>query len=119
MKGLRFAGSIVMTLVLAACAGGPFAAQAPADTMAGHWKLSSPNAPFCDMNFEGGPDQTHGTIHPDGGCPGKFYMSRKWALANDKLIIADEQDQPLATLELGSSGFEGTSLGGLPVVLTR
>jgi Protease inhibitor Inh len=114
--GLRGAGGVVMTLMLAACAGAPFAAQ---NTMSGRWKLSAPNAPLCDMNFDGEPGANQGTIVPDGGCPGELFKSSQWLLAQDTLTIGDSQNQPLATLKLAAHGFQGTSTTGMPVTLTR
>ena len=105
-----------MALMLAGCAGAPFAAQ---NTMSGRWKLSAPNAPLCDMNFDGEPGADQGTIVPDGGCPGELFRSRSWVLAQNTLTIDDEQNQPLATLKLAGDGFKGTSSAGMPVTLTR
>jgi Protease inhibitor Inh len=116
MTGLRVAGGIAMALTLAACASTPFAAP---NAMAGHWKLSAPNAPFCDMSFDGEPGADQGTIRPDGGCPGEMFRSRSWALAKDTLTIGDDQGQPLATLQRAAGGFRGTSAAGLPVTLNR
>jgi Protease inhibitor Inh len=114
--GLRGAGGVVMALMLAACAGAPLPAQ---NSMSGHWKLSAPNAPFCDMNFEGEPGADQGAILPDGGCPGEMFKSRNWVLAQNALTIGDDQNHPLATLKLTGSRFEGTSASGMPVALTR
>ena len=114
--GLRGAGGMLMALMLAACAGAPFAAQ---NAMAGPWKLSAPNAPFCDMNFEGEPGAQQGTILPDGGCPGELFRSTTWALAQNTLTIDDDRNQPLATLKLAGGRFQGTSTAGLPLTLAR
>jgi hypothetical protein len=114
--GLRVAGGMLMALMLAACAGAPLPAQ---NAMSGHWKLSAPNAPFCDMNFEGEPGADQGTILPDGGCPGELFKSRTWVLAQNTLTIGDDQNRPLATLTLTGSRYQGTSASGMPVTLTR
>ena len=105
-----------MALMLAACAGAPFATQ---NAMAGRWKLSAPNAPFCDMNFEAEPGARQGTILPDGGCPGELFRSRNWVLAQNTLTIGDDQNQPLAKFKRVGGRFQGTSTAGLPVTLTR
>jgi hypothetical protein len=87
--------------------------------MAGRWMLSAPNAPACGMNFEGAPGQTQGAIEPEGGCPGKFFMSRHWQLAQDQLTINDHENEPLAQLKFAGGHFEGQSTAGTPVRLAR
>jgi len=114
--GLRVAGGMFMALMLAACAGAPLAAP---NAMAGHWKLSAPNAPFCDMSFEGEPGANQGTILPDGGCPGELFKSHGWVLAHGTLIINDAENRPLATLTRAGGRFQGTSTAGVPVTLKR
>jgi hypothetical protein len=111
----------MMALMLAGCAGEPVAAPAPklAITMAGRWILSAPNAPSCSMTFEGAPGQKQGAIHPEGGCPGKFFTSRSWALSEGRLTIDDYKNRPLAELELAKGGFQGKSTAGMPVTLAR
>jgi Protease inhibitor Inh len=116
---------MVVALLLAGCAGGEFAAPAtkpkPAMkiTMAGRWTLSETGLPPCGMVFEGSPGSTQGAIHPEGGCPGKFFTSRSWQLAGTRLTIDDYQDNPLATLKLAHGGFEGKTTAGKPVTLAR
>jgi hypothetical protein len=116
MMGLRIAGGMFMALLLAACAGAPFAAQ---NAMAGRWKLSAPNAPFCGMNFDGAPGVKQGTILPDGGCPGELFRSRNWVLTQNTLTINDAENRPLATLKRAGDRFRGTSAAGLSVTLKR
>ena len=114
MTGLRVAGGIGMALTLAACASTPFATQ---NVMAGRWKLSAPNARFCDMTFDGESGASQGTILPDGGCPGEMFRSRSWSLAKGALTINDEQGQRLVTLKRAGGDFKGTSIGGIPMTL--
>jgi hypothetical protein len=60
-----------------------------------------------------------GTIAPEGGCPGKFYMSRKWTFDQAGLTIRDHKGQPLAQLTPEGGGFQGKATGGEPVALLR
>jgi len=111
-----------MALMLAGCATEPFAAQEPAAAnagMPGRWILSAPNAPSCGMEFVGEPGASQGGIQPEGGCPGDFFMSRHWALAQNTLTIVDGEERPLATLTLAKDGFQGASVSGVPVTLAR
>ena len=67
--------------------------------MAGRWQLSSPGRGQCNMTFGStGPAAVDGTIAPEGGCPGKFYMSRKWTFDQAGLTLRDHNSQPLAQL---------------------
>ena len=119
--GARVAGGVVMASLLAACATeqGPASPPSPQSDMTGRWMLSAPNAPACGMEFEGAPGQQSGTIRPEGGCPGNFFMSKRWTFTQDTLTIADEDNQPLAQLALGGGRFTGKSTDGLPVTLSR
>jgi hypothetical protein len=122
MTGLHGAGGIVMALMLTGCAAEPFAAQEPAAGagMPGRWILSAPNAPSCGMTFEQAPGQSNeGTIQPEGGCPGDFFMSRHWALAQHRLTIANHDNEPLAQFKPSGGQFTGQSTAGTPVTLTR
>ena len=121
---LPVAGGILIALMLAGCAGGGLsfggstsAAQSVPTGMAGRWMLAAPDAPACGMYFRG--DAREGTVSPEGGCPGKFFLSRRWSLAQDTLIINDEQNQPLGQLKLASGHYEGQSATGTPVTLAR
>jgi Protease inhibitor Inh len=123
MQGLGIAGGLAMALLLVGCAGEQFAAPAPKPTpkiaMAGRWTLSEPGLPPCGMNFEGAPGSTQGDIHPEGGCPGDFFMSRSWQLDGGKLTIDDYRENALATLELARGGFKGKTTAGMPLSLAR
>ncbi len=113
-----------MALLLAACASqeGPAPpAPLPQADMIGRWTLTAPNVPPCSIKFEGVPGQQQGSVTPDGGCPGNFYMSRNWAFAPDAitLTIADAVKQALAQLKLSGAQFSGQSTAGTPVTLSR
>ena len=60
-----------------------------------------------------------GTIAPEGGCPGKFYMSRKWTYEGGSLVMRDHNGQTLAQLSNDGASFEGKATGGEPVTLMR
>jgi len=126
MATVRVAVGALITLVLAGCAGERFsfsdnasAAQAPDTAMNGRWILSAPNAPACGINFTGVPGAREGSVSPEGGCPGKFFMSRRWTTADGALIINDAENQPLAQLNFAGGRFEGQSTAGTPVTLAR
>ena len=88
--------------------GSSAAAPAPIDaSMTGRWILAAPNSPSCGLNFGGAAGARNGAVSPDGGCPGGFFMSRRWAMEGSVLTIADDENQPLAQLRLGGDRFEG------------
>ncbi len=118
---MRVRGSALFALLLAGCATSPLGdagAPAPDTGMSGRWILAAPNAPTCGMNFSGPPAAHEGRVAPEGGCPGNFFMSRRWSLASGVLTIIDSENQPLARLSHANGRFEGTSATGLPVTLT-
>ena len=53
------------------------------------------------------PAASEGTIAPEGGCPGKFFTSRKWTFDQGGLTIRDHNGQPLAQLSDAGRRFEG------------
>ena len=119
-------GSILVVLTLMGCAGEQFSlgssapAPAPIDaSMVGRWVLAAPNAPPCGLEFKGASSPRAGTLTPDGGCPGNFYLSRHWAMDGDALTIADGENQPLAQLKSAGTHFEGRSAAGTAVTLSR
>jgi hypothetical protein len=118
----RFAGGILITAMLAGCAGNPLGETAPAAVtadMTGRWILAAPNAPSCGVNMNGAPGAHQGSVVPEGGCPGNFYTSRHWSLNESTLTIVDDQNQPLASFTRAGSGFEGQATTSMPVTLSR
>ena len=88
--------------------------------MAGRWLLSSPGQGQCQMNFGGASgNASEGTIAPEGGCPGKFFTSRKWTFEQSGLVIRDHNGQPLAYLSGGAVQFTGKATTGEAITLLR
>src|SRR5262245_20854784 len=103
-----------------AAAPGPRVAAAPQVDMAGRWVLASPNAGFCNMTFSGKPGSVEGAIAPEGGCPGKFFTSRKWVFEQSGLVIRDHKGEALAQLSAAApTRLEGQATSGEQVSLTR
>ena len=120
---MRGAACLALALMLAGCAGGQSllsasSTPAPGD-MNGHWVLTAPGAPSCAMTFAGSLGALTGTISPEGGCPERFYLSRRWAIGESGLTITDDDNNMLATMTFSGSAFSGTSAGGTPVKLSR
>jgi hypothetical protein len=93
---------------------------APPVNVAGRWLLSSPGRGGCAMMFSAASTAAvTGVIAPEGGCPGKFFTSRKWTYDAGGLVIHDHTGAPLARLSLAGSGFDGTAGAGEPVTMTR
>ncbi|HZL39150.1 MAG TPA: AprI/Inh family metalloprotease inhibitor [Pseudolabrys sp.] len=119
---IRLAGGVLIASLLAGCAGTPLGDAAPAaaatDT-SGRWILAAPNAPTCGLNFGGLPGAQEGRVLPEGGCPGKFFTSRRWTLEQGALVINDDENQPLARLSFADGHYEGQATSGMPVTLTR
>ncbi len=125
---------ILTTLALGGCSGmgsfdwagsktappDPMQSSAPPVNLAGRWLLSSPGRGQCHMTFgAASPGAIEGTIAPEGGCPGKFFTSRKWTYDQGGLVMRDHNGQPLAQLSRAGSTFEGKATGGEPVTLLR
>mgnify|MGYP001550948869 FL=1 len=112
-----------LAVVLAGCAGGQqilSAASTPApDSMNGRWVLAEPNAPACGMTFAGVEGALTGTISPDGGCPERFYLSRRWSIGQDGVTIGDDANNALGVLTFSGGQFAGKSAAGTPVTLSR
>jgi Protease inhibitor Inh len=126
MSAVRAAIGVLAVLTLTACAGeqlslGSSAPEAaPVDaSMTGRWVLSAPDAPSCGLEFGGAPDARKGSVAPDGGCPGNFYTSRRWAIEGGTLTITGNENQLLAQFKVAGSRFEGQSAAGMPVALAR
>ena len=131
-KAVRTSLPALLGLALAGCGGGfgglewPGSASAPpaaaplTANIGGRWLLSSPSRGQCNMTF--GSDAAggvEGSIRPEGGCPGKFFTSRKWTYEQGSLVMRDHNGQPLAQLSGTGSNFEGKAVTGEPVTLTR
>ena len=115
---LAAAPTTTVTSAPLAIQGGP--RTPPPVNMAGRWTLTSSGGGGCAMNFGGAAGAAEGTIAPEGGCPGNFFTSRKWAYEDNGLVIRDHTGQPLARLALGSTGrFDGQATGGQPISLAR
>lgn len=124
MIGRRAAGAALIALTLAGCAGGASlsgdeTSPMPTLAMPGRWILSAPKAPACGMMFSANSDKPNGTIVPEGGCPERFFLSRRWSLQQGVLTISDDDDNMLATLHLTGGRFEGKSNVDTPVMLAR
>ena len=127
---LRASALILALLVLAGCSGvdsgrssaapETAAATPPQVDLAGRWLLSSPGRGQCHMTFgSAAPTAVEGTIAPEGGCPGKFFTSRKWTHDQAGLTLRDHTGQPLAQLAREGGGFQGQATSGEPVALMR
>jgi hypothetical protein len=72
------------------------------------------------MSLGGGMGVAEGAIRPEGGCPGKFFTSRKWTFENGALTIRSHTGEALAQVrEIVSGRFEGQTSNGQPVSLVR
>lgn len=92
----------------------------PPIEMTGRWVLASTGSGSCGMIFNSTMGAREGTVAPEGGCPGKFFMSRKWAFEQNSLIIRNHNGEPLAQLSSAEPGrLEGRATNGDPVSLTR
>jgi hypothetical protein len=92
----------------------------PPIDMAGRWQLASTAGGACAMVFAATPGSGEGTIAPQGGCPGKFFTSRRWVYDQDALIIRDHKGEPLARLAFSPPArFEGQAAPGETISLTR
>jgi Protease inhibitor Inh len=92
----------------------------PPVDMAGRWQLASTAGGACAMVFAATPGSGEGTIAPQGGCPGKFFTSRRWAYDQDTLIIRDHKGEPLARLAFSPPAkFEGPAAPGETISLSR
>lgn len=142
--GMKAAAALLALASLAACSAGniwgsqPDAAAAPprpADAavstpppvdLAGRWQLSAAAGGACFMTFGVAQNATaapgtapQGPIAPEGGCPGNFFMSRKWTFERDALIIHDFKGRPLAHLSYLGGHFEGLDKGGGALTLSK
>ena len=93
-------------------------AAAPAE-MGGRWTLASPGRGQCAMLFVAQMGAAEGSIAPEGGCPGKFFTSRKWTYEQSALVIRDHNGDALAQLTVAGTNFDGQAASGEPVTLMR
>jgi hypothetical protein len=92
----------------------------PPVDMAGRWQFTSTAGGACAMVFAATPGSGEGTIAPQGGCPGKFFTSRRWVYDQDALVIRDHKGEPLARLAYSPPAkFEGQATAGETITLTR
>jgi hypothetical protein len=82
----------------------------------GRWVLSAPNAPFCGLNFSA---PAQGRVTPEGGCPARFFLARRYKLDGDKLTVSDENGETLGQLTASADGYSGTAAAGGPISLNR
>ena len=107
------------TNVASVGASAPMRAE-PAPDMAGRWMLSGAAGSACGVTLTGAPGAAEGAIRPEGGCPGRFFTSRKWTFEGGALVIRNHNNEPLGQLTMAAPGrFEGQATGGQPVSLTR
>jgi hypothetical protein len=71
------------------------------------------------MTFAAASAGSEGAIAPEGGCPGKFFTSRKWTYDAFGLVIRDHTGAALARLSPAGSGFDGNAAAGEQVTLMR
>jgi Protease inhibitor Inh len=121
MSSFDFSGSSSQPVKTAEPAiGAPGVPSPPPVSVSGRWLLSSPGRGQCHMTFgAASPSAAEGTIAPEGGCPGKFFTSRKWTYDQSGLTMRDHTGQPLAQLANDGAAFQGKSTGGEPVSLLR
>jgi hypothetical protein len=128
--GLSFA---ILSMTLAGCAGGASLLTDTAEKpqaaamaemgkelgMEGRWILAAPNAPSCGLTFTGAPGATDGRVTPDGGCPERFFLARRWQLADGALTVIDAEGGSLGAFRNAGNRFEGKSGAETPLTLSR
>jgi hypothetical protein len=123
MRVGSFARGFALATLLAGCASEQMTrADAPVAStadMSGRWVLSAPNAPTCGLNFTIRSGALQGLVEPEGGCPGKLFMSRRWQLTDGKLMISDNENAPLAHFVFINDSFQGQSSDGVAISLMR
>ncbi|WP_168197845.1 AprI/Inh family metalloprotease inhibitor [Pseudolabrys sp. FHR47] len=97
----------------------PQAVAAAEVGMEGRWVLAAPNAPTCGLTFIGPPGATEGRVTPDGGCPERFFLARRWRLANGELTIVDDEGGALGAFRNAGDRFAGKSGTATPLTLSR
>src|SRR5215510_12134485 len=123
MARARTTSGVLVVLTLTSCAGDRVPLESASTqkdlTIPGRWILSTANAPTCGLEFRGAAGGRAGSISPDGGCPGKFYTSRRWSMDGGAITITDAESQPLAYFRLVGDRYEGQSANGTPITLSR
>lgn len=119
----------ILSMTLAGCAGGsslldgaeekPVAAATLDLGMEGRWILAAPNAPTCGLTFAGPPGATEGRVTPDGGCPERFFLARRWRLADGALTVVDDDGGALGAFRAAGDRFAGKSSTETPLTLSR
>jgi hypothetical protein len=72
------------------------------------------------MTLGGTAGGSDGTVAPEGGCPGNFFTSRRWAYDQDQLLIKNHTGEVLARLAFAPPArFEGQTANGDTISLTR
>src|SRR4029078_718608 len=99
MTRVRTPPGILVVLTLTGCAAERVPLEsAPTQkdlTIPGRWILSTANAPLGGLECGGAASARAGSVSPDGGCPEKFYMSRRWSMDGGAITITDAENQPL------------------------
>ena len=93
--------------------------QPPPVDLAGRWKLSVAGGGACAVTLGDAAGASEGSVAPAGGCPGKFFTSRKWTFEHDRLIIRDHKGEVLVELSFADGRFQGQGTGGAAITLTR
>jgi len=130
----------ILSLTLAGCGGGSSLLTASAEKpdgaaekteatavaalnadmgMEGRWILAAPNFPSCGLTFTGPPTATEGRVTPDGGCPERFFLARRWRLADGALTVVDGDGGSLGAFRAAGARFEGKSGAETPLTLSR
>jgi len=92
----------------------------PPIEMSGRWVLAATGSSSCGMVFNSTAGALDGTVAPEGRCPGKLVMSRKWTFEQNSLILRNHNGDPLAQLVSSEPGrLEGRSMTGESISLTR
>jgi hypothetical protein len=91
----------------------------PPVDLAGRWKLSVANGGACVVTLGDTAGASEGSVAPAGGCPGKFFTSRKWTFEHDRLILRDHKGEVLVELSFADGRSQGQGLGGGAITLMR
>lgn len=123
----------ILSLALAGCGGGAgslmsddadkpqavAAVDVGKEGMEGRWVLAAPNAPTCGLTFTGPSGASEGRVTPDGGCPERFFLARRWRLADGALTVVDGDGVSLGAFRNAGDRFEGKSATETAIALSR